>query len=120
MAAKFRFYELDVWRKAIDYANDIYDVTALFPDDERFGLTSQLRRASVSISSNIAEGSGRSTNKDFARFVEIAYGSTMETVSQLCISLKREYLNHEDFDRLTQTADDLARMLSGLRKSLQT
>jgi four helix bundle protein len=120
IAAKFRFYDLDVWRKAIDYANDIYDVTARFPDDERFGLTSQLRRGSVSISSNVAEGSGRSTNKDFARFVEIAYGSTMETVSQLCVALKREYLPREDFDRLTQTADDLARMLSGLRKSLHS
>ena len=118
MAAKFRFYDLDVWRKAIDYANDVYDVTVKFPDCERFGLTSQLRRAAVSISSNIAEGSGRSTNKDFARFVEIAYGSTMETVSQLCIGIKRDYVTRPDFERLTQTADDLARMLSGLRKSL--
>ena len=72
MAAKFRFYDLDVWRKAIDYADSIYDVTAEFPDDERFGLTSQLRRAAVSISSNIAEGSGRSSNRDFGRFIEIA------------------------------------------------
>ncbi|MEZ6050161.1 MAG: four helix bundle protein [Planctomycetaceae bacterium] len=119
MGAKFRFYDLDVWRKAIDYADEIYEVTAKFPGDERFGLTSQLRRAAVSISSNIAEGSGRSTNKDFSRFVEIAYGSTMETVSQLCIAIKREYLARDEFDRLTSTADDLARMLSGLRKSLQ-
>ncbi len=119
MASKFRFYDLDVWRKAIEYANDVYDVTGRFPDGERFGLTSQLRRASVSISSNIAEGSGRSTNRDFARFVEIAYGSTMETVSQLGIALKRDYVSRPGFERPTQIADDLARMLSGLRKSLQ-
>jgi four helix bundle protein len=118
MGAKFRFYDLDVWRKSIDYAHEIYRVTSRFPDDERFGLTSQLRRASVSISSNIAEGSGRTTNRDFARFVEIAYGSVMETVSQLCIAVKQQFLPREDFDSLTNTADDLARMLSGLRKSL--
>ena len=118
MPAKFRFYDLDIWRKAIDFANEIYDVTAQFPDDERFELTSQMRRAAVSISSNIVEGSGRSTNRDFARFIEIAYGSTMETVSQFCIALKREYLDRPSFYRLTDAADELSRMLSGLRKSL--
>lgn len=119
MAAKFRFYDLDVWRKAIDYADMVYEATNSFPGDERFGLTSQLRRASVSISSNVAEGSGRSTNRDFSRFVEIAYGSTMETVSQFCIAVKRGFVTHEKFEQLTSIADDLARMLSGLRKSLQ-
>ncbi|SFH85939.1 four helix bundle protein [Planctomicrobium piriforme] len=118
MAAKFRFYDLDVWRKAIDYAELVYQVTATFPDGERFGLVSQLRRAAVSISSNIAEGSSRSSDVDFARFVEIAYGSTLETVSQICIALKLRYINREDFDKLTQLADDVSRMLSGLRKSL--
>ena len=71
----FRFEKLDVWQKAVNFANDVYEVTRTFPSEERFGLTSQIRRASVSISSNIAEGSGRSSNKDFARFVEIAYSS---------------------------------------------
>ncbi len=89
MGAKFRFYDLDVWRKAIDDANNIYDVTARFPDDERFGLTSQLRRASVSISSNIAEGSGRSTNRDFARFVEIAYQPVEKPVTSQPDALAR-------------------------------
>ena len=120
MPVHFRFYDLGVWQKAIEYADAIYAVTRQFPDSERNGLTSQLRRASVSISSNIAEGSGRGSNKDFARFVEIAYGSVLETVSQLCVALKQEFLSRSEFDNLTQTADDLARMLSGLRRSLQT
>lgn len=120
MAVHFRFYDLDVWQKAIQYAESIYALTRQFPETERYGLQSQLRRAAVSVSSNIAEGSGRGSNKDFARFIEIAYGSVMETVSQLCVALKQGFLTRSEFDDLTQTADDLARMLSGLRRSLQT
>ena len=118
MAPKFRFYDLDVWRKAIDYADQVYDLTRSFPDHERFGLTSQLRRATVSISPNIAEGSGRSTDADFRRFVEIAYGSLMETVSQVCVALRQEFISREQFEEVTAMADELARMLSGLRKTL--
>lgn len=118
MAVKFRFYDLDVWRKAIDYASEIYGVTGGFPSDERFGLISQFRRAAVSVSSNIAEGSSRRSDSDFARFIEIAYGSLMETVSQLCIAAKQKFITREEFEKLTQQADDLARMLSGLMKSL--
>lgn len=77
----FRFEKLEVWQEAIAYADDVYKVTAQFPSDELYGLRSQLRRAAVSISANVAEGSSRSSNADFARFVEIAYGSTMETIS---------------------------------------
>jgi len=118
MSAQFRFYQLDVWQKAIAYADAIYDATANFPDTEKFGLVVQLRRAAISVSSNIAEGSSRSSDRDFVRFVEIAYGSVMETVSQLCISQRRAYITTEEFDSLTRIADDLSRMLSGLRKSL--
>ena len=74
----FRFQKLVVWQKAIDFADHIYDATVPFPSEERFGLTNQMRRAAVSISSNIAEGSGRSSDNEFRRFVEIAYGSLME------------------------------------------
>jgi len=84
----FRFEKFDVWQKSADFASLVYRITAQFPDDERFGLTSQMRRASVSISSNIAEGCSRSTDKDFGRFVEIAYGSLMEVVSQAVIAKK--------------------------------
>ena len=119
MAPKFRFYELDVWRKAIDYADVVYELTRRFPDNKRFGLTSQLRRAAVGVSSNIAEGSGRSTDPDFARFVDIAYGSLMETVSQLCVSLRQDFVTREQFDAATALADEVARMLSGLRNRLR-
>jgi four helix bundle protein len=73
----FRFEKLDVWQRSIEFASRIYEATRSFPADERFGLTNQMRRAGVSISSNIAEGSGRVSDVDFARFVEIAYASLM-------------------------------------------
>jgi four helix bundle protein len=114
----FRFEKLDVWRKAGDFADQIYDVTRSFPADERYGLTSQLRRASVSISSNIAEGSGRSSNKDFAHFVEIAYSSVMEVVSELYIAARQSFLTVDNRNKLCERAEELARMLSGLRTSL--
>ncbi len=114
----FRFEKLDVWHKAVDLADRIYGVTDAFPDDERFGLTSQMRRASVSVSSNIAEGSGRSSDRDFARFIDIGYGSLMEVVSQGHIATRRSFLPQADLDTLKDEAEQLARMLSGLRSSL--
>lgn len=114
----FRFEKLDVWQKAVDFSDRVYTATRGFPNDERFGLTSQMRRASVSISSNIAEGSGRSSRKDFSRFVEIAYGSTMEVVSQTQVAFCQAILQQPDRDDLYKRAEELARMLSGLRSSL--
>jgi four helix bundle protein len=114
----FNFERLSVWQKAIDYADAIYDATDRFPDRERFGLSNQLRRAAVSVSSNIAEGSSRSSSGDYARFLEIAYGSLMETVSQSFIAHGRRYLDQTAFESLYSAADELARMLSGLRTSV--
>ncbi|MBC8116474.1 MAG: four helix bundle protein [Candidatus Saccharimonas sp.] len=116
----FGFEKLEVWQLAIDYSDDIYATTRLFPNDERFGLTNQIRRASVSISSNIAEGSGRSSRKDFARFVEIAFGSLLETVSQFTIAKRQGFIEQPDFDRLYAAAERLGRMLSGLKNSLES
>ena len=113
----FRFEKLDVWQKAIDYAGDLYEKTRRFPSDERYGLASQMRRAAVSVSSNIAEGSGRTSDVDFARFVEIAYESLMETVSQAQIANHQGWIQTDGFNELRQRADQLARMLSGLRSS---
>jgi four helix bundle protein len=115
----FRFEKLDVWCKAIDFADRAYAVTREFPSEERFGLTSQMRRAAVSISSNIAEGSGRSSDKDFAHFLEIAYGSLMEVVSQMRIAYRQSFLPEQDSKDLYNKAEELARMLSGLRASLK-
>jgi len=114
----FGFEKLDVWQKSVEFADQIYRCTASFPNDERFGLTSQLRRASVSISSNIAEGSGRQTANDFIRFLSIAYGSVMECVSQLHIANRLNYINHETLQSLLKLAETIAKMLSRLRTSV--
>ena len=114
----FRFERLDVWQKAVEFTDRVYAVTRKFPDHERFGLSSQMRRASVSIPSNIAEGSGRSSDKDFAHFVEIAYGSLMEVVSQTEVALHQSFLASEARQDLYERAEQLARMLSGLKRSL--
>lgn len=111
----FRFEKLDVWQVAIEFSDHIYRVTKSFPADERFGLTNQHRRAAVSIAANIAEGSGRSTDKEFVRFLEIAYGSRMETVSHLKIAERQEFITAEAAQPLYETADRLSRMLSRLR-----
>ena len=114
----FRFEKLDVWQKAVEYAGRVYEVTRKFSDDERYGLISQMRRAAVSVSSNLAEGSARNSDRDFARFVEIAYGSLMETISQAQIAKIQHFIQDDSFNELYQRADQLARMLSGLRSTL--
>src|SRR5947208_2202673 len=96
----FSFERLDVWQKSIDFADLVYKATRAFPADERFGLTSQMRRAAVSISSNIAEGTSRFSKVDFARFVEIATGSLFEVVSQSFVSRREGFLKEEDFKKV--------------------
>lgn len=114
----FNFEKLDVWHKAIEFADGVYSVTKAFPADERFGLTNQMRRAAVSISSNIAEGTSRSSRTDYARFVELATGSLFEVVSQSVISKRQGFLSEADYIRLYTAAEEQSRMLSGLRRSL--
>ena len=114
----FNFEKLDVWKKAIDFADLIYNETRAFPAEERFVLKKQLRRSAVSVSSNIAEGSSRSSKNEFARFAEIAAGSVFEVVSQAFIARRQGFLSEEQFREVHSDADELSRMLSGLRKSL--
>src|SRR5436190_23240630 len=114
----FNFEKLEVWQKAIDFADLVYATTRNFPAEERFGLTNQMRRAAVSISSNIAEGCSRASKADFARFVEIATDSVFEVVSQAFIGRRQGFLNEENFRALHSAADEIGRMLRGLRKSL--
>ncbi len=114
----FNFEKLEVWQKAIDFADCVYLVTMTFPPEEKFGITNQLRRAAVSISSNLAEGSSRSSKTDYARFVEISSGSLFEVVSQSFIAKKQSYLSTEDFTSIYSSAAELSRMLSGLRHYL--
>ena len=114
----FKFEKLDVWHKAIDFADLVYSKTKSFPFDERFGLTNQMRRAAVSVSSNIAEGSARISDADFARFVEIATGSLFEVVSESTVGKRQGYLSDEGFVAIYKAAEEQGRMLSGLRRTL--
>jgi four helix bundle protein len=114
----FNFEKLDVWQEAIQFADLVYQSTGDFPAEERFGLTNQMRRAAVSISSNIAEGSSRVSRTDFARFVEIATGSLFEVVSQTTIAFRRRMIEQNDYNRIYAAAEKQSKMLSGLRRSL--
>ena len=115
----FNFEKLDVWQKSISFAGLIYEKTRLFPAEERFGLTNQMHRAAVSISSNIAEGCSRASSPDFRRFGEIAVGSAFEVVSQTRIARSEGWLSDEDHTQIYTAALEIVRMLSGLRSSLK-
>lgn len=119
MNTEFRFEKLQVWQRAVALADMIYELTEHFPKDERFGLTNQMRRAAISISSNIAEGCSRSSDIEFARFIEIAYGSLMEVMSQAFVAERRGFLGKEQLAQLKSETGEVARMLSGLRESLK-
>jgi four helix bundle protein len=114
----FNFEKLEVWRRAIEFADLIHAVTCGFPSDERFGLTNQMRRAAVSVSSNIAEGASRASKTDFAHFIQIATGSLFEVVSQATISKRQGFLSEADDLQIYRAAEEQSRMLSGLRKTL--
>lgn len=113
----FNFEKLDVWHKAIAFAGQVYRCTRDFPTDERFGLTNQLRRAASSIGSNIAEGSARPP-ADFARFLGYAAGSLCEVITQATIARNEAFLTDSVYRALYADGEEIARMLSGLRKSL--
>jgi four helix bundle protein len=98
----FGFEKLDVSQKAIELTDCVYSITRSFPNEERFGLTSQMRRSSVSIASNIAEGSGRGSNPDFCRFIEIAYSSLMELTTQLKIANRQDFLANQPTEKPTK------------------
>lgn len=91
------YWKLEIWKRSVDLATGIYSLTKKFPKQERYGLTSQMRRCSVSISSNIAEGSSRTTNKHFAHFLAISRGSLYELQTQLTIAFKLNYLPEDEF-----------------------
>ena len=108
------FRNLKVWEKGHALTLSVYQITAAFPRHEQYGLTSQLRRASSSIPTNIAEGCGRNSEKEFRRFLEIAMGSASETEYHLLLSRDLGYLNRDAFEGLTQATVEVKRMLSGL------
>ena len=115
-----RSYEdLHVWQMAIDLAVDVYEITRTFPSDEKYGLTSQIRRAAYSISSNIAEGCSRDGMNEFQHFLSIAQGSLGELKTQLIISQRIKILDEKQFENLIIQINITARMLNALRNSLR-
>ena len=113
-----RFKELEVWKQSRLFCTDIYRITASFPETEKFGLTNQLRRATVSIPCNIAEGASRSSNKDFSRFLEIAIGSANEVETQLLIASDLNFIKTESLEPLLSKLDAIVKMASRLRSTL--
>jgi len=113
----FNFERLEVWQKAVLYAGLVYRSTKGFPSDERFGLTTQIRAAANSISSNIAEGSAR-PRADFAKFLGYAAGSLFEVITQAIIARNEGFLSPPDFEAIYRDGEEISRMLSGLRGSL--
>jgi four helix bundle protein len=116
--ARFRFEKLEVWQDARKLNLEIYRLARRFPSEENYGLTSQVRRASVSISANIAEGAGRNSDRDFAHFLEQAYGSAMELASHLFLVRDLGYLDDKLVEPCLQQIDQLAIRVAALNRSL--
>ena len=112
------FRELIVWQKALDLVEEIYKASKSFPNDELYGLTSQIRRAVVSIPSNIAEGQGRDSTREFRHHLSIAYASLCEIQTQIFIAQRLIYLKEEQVIRLLGMIEEIARLINGLSKSL--
>jgi four helix bundle protein len=109
--------DLILWQKSVDFVVEVYKLTNSFPKEEIYGLTSQIRRSAVSISSNIAEGYGRHSDKELVRFLFISLGSASEIETQLLISQRLNFLDNESFEKLNRDILEIIRMLSALIKS---
>ncbi len=116
----FNFEKLDVYKRSINFVNKIYKITKDFPANEIYGITSQIRRASLSVPSNIAEGSGRYHKKDFAQFLRIARSSIYECVPLLEIACNENYITKSFFEESIVDCNELAKMVNGLITSLKT
>ena len=112
------YKDLEVWQRGIDLVEMVYSVTKMFPDEERFGLTNQLRRAAISVPSNIAEGWGRNSRKDYLRFLAIARGSLHEVQTQITIAGRVDYLDSDQERTLQDHTETLSRQLLSLMRSL--
>lgn len=117
--AVLNYTELVAWQKAMDLVEAIYSVTRRFPPDERYGLTPQIRRAAISIPSNIAEGQGRSGRREFLHHLSIAHGSLRELETQMMIARRLGYLRESDAKGLLEHAGAVGRLINGLLRSLR-
>ena len=113
------FKELKVWQQSRELVREIYLLTSSFPSDEKFGLISQLRRCSVSIPSNIAEGAGRNTNRDFAQFLNISLGSAFELETLLILSFDLSFISSSNLETLSNKISEIQKMIFGLIKTLR-
>lgn len=116
---RHNFKNLDVWKLARELCKEIYEITNNFPTEERFGLTSQIRRCAVSIPSNIAEGTSRTSDKDFSRFLDIALGSCFELETQIILSMDLGFLENERGSNLQNKIQKVEKMLQGLYNKIQ-
>jgi four helix bundle protein len=114
-----RFKDLKVWKMSMELTTQVYDVTKTFPKSEQFGLTNQIRRSAVSIPSNIAEGAGRNSPKDFVNFLSIANGSCCELETQLTIATHLDYLEMARFEKLSKEIDHIYNMNFKLQETLR-
>lgn len=120
MKLRHNFKNLNVWNKAVDLAVKVYETTALFPSEEKFGMTSQMRRSSVSIPSNIAEGTARNTSKAFANCLDISLGESFELETQSIIARRVGLLNQDSFDSINRDLDEIQKMLIGLKSNVES
>jgi four helix bundle protein len=112
------YQELIVWQKAMELVEEVYRASRSFPQEETYGLRSQLRRAVVSIPSNIAEGQGRRTTADFLRHLSIAYGSLLEVETQMLVAIRLRYFGKENSNEVLKLTSEVGRLLNGLMSSL--
>ena len=112
--------KLDVWKMSMEMVTSIYEITKTFPSDERFGLVSQIRRAGVSVPANIAEGAARQSDKEFCQFLSIAQGSASELETELLIAKNLGYMSCQDYERIYEEINVIARMLIGLSKTVRS
>jgi four helix bundle protein len=119
MTKSSSYRDLRIWQEAVQLALEIYRATTVFPKHELYGLTSQMRRAAVSISSNIAEGKGHSSDRDFGRFLFHARGSLLELQTQIIVAQGLEYLPEPQGAKLLKTTDNLGRGLNGLIQTVR-
>ena len=112
--------KLDVWKRAVDFVVEVYRATEDFPREERFGLTSQVRRAAISVPANIAEGAARRSSKEFAYFLSNAQGSASEVETELLIAFRLGYLSEKQFSALRASHDHIGKMLSGLARQIRS
>ena len=112
------FKKLDIWIKSMDLVTEIYQITNTFPNYERFGLTSQMQRSAVSIPSNIAEGSAKSSNKDFSRFLEMSIGSSFELETQIILATNLRYLESENSITIQNKISEIQKMIIGFKNKL--